>query len=287
MSNPHLPESQVEISPYDWDLHYKTALELTCLERMDMKVDRDQLDTDMLRQLVLKGPHGDAPTDEDARFVNGDLLAAYVPKRLVSLATLICEDVNVTGERADRVARSMESFVSFFPEEKFSKGLHRMADEAEIQIRNLAARIKGFRRIVATSVPEGFGEAALDARQRMVSSLRENFRNHAGHEDPAPLSARLPVLAAEYHHLSVLGLKQACVEKKIAEECLCVAATEKVLRKQFSAASNLDTRVFQGLATASLLNAMSDLEYAASLRNSLYMMDQINRPFFPSVVFTL
>ena len=268
--------------PYDWDAHFALGRDLDALDRIDLMVSRKQMDPDVLQNFVLNGPYDRDTPVGDVQKIDGRILAAYVPVRLRRLTDIVYQQINLTQIRAEFVARSTEDMLYAFPEEKYHPGLFSLSETAEGQLADLGARLQALTGIIASNAPGGLGEAMIDAHRNSISALRSVFRDTAGYDDPVPVAERLPALKSVYQRLSVLSLRQAAVEKTMAEECLAVASTDMVLREIFHAQSNLSGAPFKSLAATSLLAAMIDLDYAASLRHGIYMMDQTARPSFPT-----
>ena len=232
-------EEEKEAYPYLWDTHMKTGRELDHLDRMERRLHGNVVDNEILHELILPGPYGSQP-GSDVSQVDGNVLKDYMVTRLRRLTGLLERQVSLTRIRADMVERSTEALIAFFPEKKFQPGLERMADTAELHVRDLAERLKSIRHVMSSDSSDDLGEEDLVQQARTISGLRQEFRNSNGYDDPASVAERTPLLEAEYHRLSCKVLQQALVQKKIARECLSIVATDMTLRECFNMKCNAD-----------------------------------------------
>lgn len=268
---------------YDWDRHGDLAGDLANLDDYDLSLSRGILGTDgLMRRLILKGPYGDPPYEDDDLDVRPETLVQYMAVRMRKITAIIYRDVNFSRSRADLVARQMEAAFADYPEEQYRPGLSLMVQSAAGQIACLQERIESLRHIVADDYRESLDMRPYKYAQERLQNLRAAFRDAAGSDDTAPPDpARLENLKSGFAEMAAAALKHTEIQRDLSEQCLALTATDMLLRKIFHLQSSVPVDGYKKVGGHMLVAASLDLDRAAGLRHAVYAMNETGRVSFP------
>jgi hypothetical protein len=270
--------------PYDWEEHHRLRRQLEWLDGADQRLSKNLIDREMIIKLVLEGPIESPESISDVRKIDINRLVEFMPTRLTIMSTLMQTQRQVSLDRSHTLHAMVESLLHSFPEEKFRYPLFRMTESAQAQLVNLEQGFDVIRPIIQEQYRSHFDIGQFSPVKENLVQLRNTFRDTAGYDDvlAVPMQNRLRSSNALYHNFSRFCLIHAGVEAKLAKQCLSVVTTAQVLRNVFNVPSSLPTETFKGIGTFMMIAAMVDLEYAESLRDTVYVMKQAGKPIFPA-----